>query len=109
MWCEAVHMGWNTTSWNSILISLTLMTFENATHLLYFVIFYSTFVTVFRIFHFLAPFFVYLFIISFQYIIPHCQSWKLPFAQVLFDSDPADNQGKNSHVLEEEMSQAMIR
>ena len=37
------------------------------------------------------------------------QLWKLPFAQVLFDSDPADKMNKDSHTQAEEMSQAMIR
>lgn len=36
------------------------------------------------------------------------QLWKYPFAQVIFDSDPAPK-GRSAPVQMEEMSQAMIR
>lgn len=36
------------------------------------------------------------------------QLWKLPFAQVLYDTDPA-TPGKSEQKQAEEMSQAMIR
>ncbi|XP_076464855.1 RNA polymerase II-associated factor 1 homolog [Babylonia areolata] len=42
-------------------------------------------------------------------VYPDFKLWKLPFAQVLFDSDPADKQNQESHIQAEEMSQAMIR
>ncbi|KAK7104711.1 RNA polymerase II-associated factor 1 homolog [Littorina saxatilis] len=43
-------------------------------------------------------------------VYPDFKLWKLPFAQVLFDSDPAaDRVSKDIHVQAEEMSQAMIR
>lgn len=43
-------------------------------------------------------------------VYPDFKLWKLPFAQVLFDSDPAaDKQNQDSHIQAEEMSQAMIR
>ena len=45
-----------------------------------------------------------------RFFAPCFQLWRLPFAQVLFDSDPADKQqNKDTHTQAEEMSQAMIR
>lgn len=42
-------------------------------------------------------------------VYPDFKLWKLPFAQVLFDSDPADKESREPHAVAEEMSQAMIR
>lgn len=43
-------------------------------------------------------------------VYPDFQNWKFPFAQVIFDSDPAPaNTNKHVTAQIEEMSQAMIR
>ena len=50
---------------------------------------------------------MYMYITSNKCVVIH-QLWRLPFAQVIFDSDPA-TPGKHETLQKEEMSQAMIR
>lgn len=59
----------------------------------------------------LSPFFISLLyppLLSHFFVFSCMQLWRLPFAQVLFDSDPSTT-GKTEPQQVEEMSQAMIR